>query len=78
MPGHRPKPRRTEPVYAGTGGNFNHSGLSKSQLQSIRQVGKAVLDFLGAQDEVDEHGFYTLWSAESPDILPQPRRKSPR
>ncbi len=77
MPGHRPRPRRTEPVYAGTGGNFNHSGLSKSQLQSIRQVGKAVLDFLGAQDEVDEHGFYTLWSAESPDVLPRPRRKSP-
>ncbi|MCR5347788.1 MAG: CapA family protein [Fretibacterium sp.] len=77
MPGHRPKPRRTEPVYAGMGGNFNHAGLSKSQLQTIRRAGKAVLDFLGAQDDMDEHGFYTLWSSASPDILPHPRRKSP-
>ncbi|MCR4817459.1 MAG: CapA family protein [Fretibacterium sp.] len=77
MPGHRPKPRRTEPVYAGTGGNFNHFGLSKSQLRSIHQTGKAVLDFLGAQDEIDEYGFYTLWSSASPDILPRPRRKAP-
>lgn len=77
MPGRKPRPRRTEPVYAGTGGNFNHAGLSKAQLKAIRQAGKAVLDFLGAQDEADEHGFYTLWSEMSPDILPHPRRKAP-
>lgn len=74
--GHK-KPRRVEVTYAGWGGNFNHSGISKAQLQKIRRAGSAVLQFLGAQDEVDEYGFYTLWSESSSDILPRPRRKSP-
>ena len=70
--------RRTEVVYAGLGGNFNHSGLSGGELGKIRETGRKVLDFLGAQDDHDPWGFYTLWSAASPDVLPKPRRTSPK
>ena len=70
--------RRAEVVYAGTGGSFNHAGLPASELERTRKAGRRVLDFLGADGEPDENGFYTLWSAEDPGRLPIPRLKSPR
>ncbi|MDR3166112.1 MAG: CapA family protein [Synergistaceae bacterium] len=70
--------RLFEIVYAGTGGKFNHYGLPASELKKARAAGKKVLDFLGAQDEPDEDGFYTLWDAASPDILPKGTLKSPK
>lgn len=72
-----PRQRRTEPTYAGTGGTFNHFGISEGRLKEIRRAGRAVLDFLGAQDDIDERGFYTLWTEDAPDVLPTPRRKAP-
>jgi len=70
--------RRAEVAYAGTGGSFNHAGLPPSELERTRKAGRRVLDFLGADGEPDENGFYTLWSAEDPGRLPIPRLKSPR
>lgn len=70
--------RRAEVVYAGTGGSFNHLGLSPSERERNLSAGRGVLDFLGARDEPDAKGFYTLWSAEAPQRLPVPRRKSPK
>lgn len=69
--------RRAEVVYAGTGGSFNHAGLPALELDRTRRAGGRVLDFLGADGEPDENGFYTLWSAEDPGRLPVPRLKSP-
>jgi poly-gamma-glutamate synthesis protein (capsule biosynthesis protein) len=66
-----------EVVYAGMGGKFNHYALPASELKKARAAGKKVLDFLGARDEPDEDGFYTLWDAASPDILPKGTLKSP-
>ena len=73
-----PKGRRTEVVYAGMGGNFNHAGISPAQLKKVRQTGESVLDFLGAQEETDPYGFYTLWTEDAPQTLPKPRRSSPQ
>ena len=70
--------RLFEVVYAGTGGKFNHCGLPASELKKARAAGKKVLDFLGARDEPDEDGFYTLWDAVSPDVLPKGTLKSPK
>ncbi len=72
-----PRRRRTEPVYAGTGIKREEPGLSKEQMKKVRQTGRTILEFLGARDEVDEYGFYTLWDEASPDVLPSPRRKAP-
>lgn len=69
--------RRAEVAYAGMGGSFNHAGLPASELDRTRRAGRRVLDFLGADGEPDENGFYTLWSAEDPGRLPVPRLKSP-
>ncbi|MBQ7559341.1 MAG: CapA family protein [Synergistaceae bacterium] len=77
-----PGQKRTEVTYAGSDENIIASldleGLSKNQIKNLRIVGKNVLDFLGAQDEVDDFGFYTLWKEESADIFPKSRRKSPK
>ena len=77
-----PGQKRTEVTYAGsdedTIATLDFDGLTKSQLKNLRVVGKNVLDFLGAHDEVDEHGFYTIWKEESADVMPKSRRKSPR
>jgi hypothetical protein len=70
--------RLIEVVYAGTGGKFNHDALPASELKKARAAGKKVLDFLGAQDEPDEDGFYTLWDAASPNVLPKGTLKSPK
>ena len=71
------KGRRAEVTYAGTGGSFNHAGLPASEQDRNRTAGQRVLDFLGAAQEPDSEGFYTLWSAEDPGRLPVPRLKSP-
>ena len=77
-----PGQKRTEVTYAG---NYDPSiisldfdGLTKSQISNTRTIGRAVLDFLGAQKRTDEYGFSILWDETSPDILPVSRRKSPR
>ena len=69
--------RKVEVVYAGGGGPFNHAGLPMGELASARKAGGAVLDFLGASTEPDPDGFYTLWDAVSPDVLPMSRRAKP-
>jgi poly-gamma-glutamate synthesis protein (capsule biosynthesis protein) len=66
-----------EVVYAGMGGKFNHYALPASELKKARDAGKKVLGFLGARDEPDEDGFYTLWDAASPDVLPKGTLKTP-
>ena len=77
-----PGQKRTEVTYSGTDENtiekLDFKGLSKSMLAKIRKTGKAVLEFLGAREEVDEYGFYTLWTEEEPEKLPVSKRKSPR
>jgi poly-gamma-glutamate synthesis protein (capsule biosynthesis protein) len=70
--------RRIEAVYAGEGGPFNHAGLPEDELASARQSGRAVLEFLGADSEPGEDGFYTIWDAASPDKYPESRRKTPQ
>jgi poly-gamma-glutamate synthesis protein (capsule biosynthesis protein) len=74
----RTKGRRlVEVVYAGESARFNHAGLPSKELAAARTAGKSVLEFLGAVGSADEEGFYTLWDAVSPDVLPVSRRKSP-
>ena len=77
-----PGQKRTEVTYAGADENIiaslDFEGLTKNQIKNLRVIGQNVLDFLGTQDEADEFGFYTLWSEESADVLPEPRRKSPK
>ena len=74
-----PGQKRTEITYAGSDENtieaLDFDGLSKNQLTKLRVIGQNVLDFLGAQNEADEFGFYTLWREESPDVFPEQRRK---
>jgi poly-gamma-glutamate synthesis protein (capsule biosynthesis protein) len=70
--------RRVEVVYAGKGGRFNHAGLPVDELNRARRAGEAVLEFLGAETDPDEDGFYTLWSLEAPDALPSGKRKAPQ
>jgi hypothetical protein len=65
-------------VYAGESKRFNHAGLAVGELKAAQLAGKAVLDFLGASESSDEEGFYTLWDAVSPEVLPKSRRKSPQ
>ncbi|MDR3264626.1 MAG: CapA family protein, partial [Synergistaceae bacterium] len=69
--------RRFEVVYAGTGTRFNHEGLPRDELNRARAAGARVLEFLGAKGGPDAEGFYTLWDAKSPDVLPVGTRKSP-
>ena len=78
-----PGQKRTEITYAGTDENIinelDFEGLTKNQIKNLRIIGRNVLDFLGAQiDDCDEYGFYTLWSENSPEVLPKSRRKSPK
>ena len=79
-----PGQKRTEVTYAGNDEkvleslDLDFEGLSKTQIKNLRNIGKNVLDFLGAQSEIDEYGFYTLWDETSPDILPKSKRKSPK
>ena len=74
-----PGQKRTEITYAGSDENtieaLDFDGLSKNQLTKLRVIGQNVLNFLGAQNEADEFGFYTLWREESPDVFPEQRRK---
>ena len=77
-----PGQKRTEVTYAGTDEKIieklDFSGLSKSQLNNLRTIGKRVNEFLGAQNETDEYGFYTLWDEKSFDVLPKSKRQSPK
>lgn len=76
-----PGRKRTEVTYAGTNetllNSLDFDGLSKSQVNSLRSIGRSVIDFIGAGKEFDEYGFNILWKEESPDILPKSRKKSP-
>ena len=77
-----PGKKRTEVTYAGSEAaiieKLDFSGLSKTQVNNLRSIGRAVLDFLGAQKVSDDYGFSILWREESGDVLPKSRRKSPR
>ena len=68
---------KIEVMYAGIGGPFNHAGLPAEEIALAREAGRAVLDFLGASEKPDKAGFYTIWDAASPDIMPQNRRETP-
>ena len=76
-----PGSKRTEVTYAGSNETLiktlNFEGLSKSQVNNLRAIGRSVNEFLGAQKVFDENGFNVLWREESPDILPKSRKKSP-
>ena len=76
-----PGSKRTEVTYAGSNETLiktlNFEGLSKSQVNNLRSIGRSVNEFLGAQKVFDENGFNVLWREESPDILPKSKRKSP-
>jgi poly-gamma-glutamate synthesis protein (capsule biosynthesis protein) len=67
-----------EAVYAGEGGPFNHADFPPGELRLAREAGHAVLEFLGADMEPDEGGFYTIWDSASPDKYPESRRKIPQ
>ena len=69
--------RKIEVLYAGSG-EFYNAALPTQELKNARTAGSAVLDFLGAVGGADEEGFYTLWNASAPDVLPKGRRKSPQ
>ncbi|GHV34706.1 hypothetical protein FACS1894187_05850 [Synergistales bacterium] len=56
--------RKIEVVYAGESPRFNHAGLPKTEVAAARKAGKAVLDFLAAQETFDDEGFYTLWEED--------------
>ncbi len=77
-----PGQKRTEVTYAGTDekiiASLDFSGLNKSQLNNLRTIGRQVNEFLGAQNETDEYGFYTLWDEKSFDVLPKSKRKTPK
>ena len=77
-----PGRKRTEVTYSGSDEGLlevlDFSGLSKGQINSLRNTGRLVLDFLGAQKQVDSYGFNVLWREESSDVVPVSRRKSPR
>ena len=77
-----PGQKRTEVTYAGTDekiiASLDFSGLNKSQINNLRTIGRRVNEFLGAQNETDEYGFYTLWDEKSFDVLPVSKRKSPK
>ena len=76
-----PGSKRTEVTYAGNNelliDSLDFDGLSKSQVNTLRGIGYAVNEFLGAQKVFDGYGFNVLWTEESPDIFPKSRRKSP-
>lgn len=76
-----PGSKRTEVTYAGTNEtllkSLDFEGLSKSQVNNLRSIGRSVIEFLGAGKNFDGYGFNIIWSEESPDILPKSKRKSP-
>lgn len=76
-----PGSKRTEVTYAGLDETLletlDFSGLSKSQVNNLRGIGRSVVEFLGARKDFDEHGFNVLWNETSPDVRPESRRKSP-
>lgn len=76
-----PGSKRTEVTYAGNDEalieTLDFSGLSKSQVSNLRNIGRSVIDFLGARKETDEYGFNILWREESRDVLPKSRKKTP-
>ena len=76
-----PGSKRTEVTYAGSNESLivslDFSGLSKSQVKTLRDIGHSVNEFLGAQKVFDGYGFNVLWREESRDVLPKSRRKTP-
>lgn len=76
-----PGSKRTEVTYAGNNESLivslDFDGLSKSQVKTLRDIGRCVNEFLGAQKVFDGYGFNVLWREESRDVLPKSRRKTP-
>ncbi|MBQ7216521.1 MAG: CapA family protein [Synergistaceae bacterium] len=77
-----PGSKRTIVTYAGSEesviAGLDFEGLSVSQVRSLREIGRNVLEFLGAQKVSDDYGYSVLWREESADVLPVSRRKSPK
>ena len=77
-----PGRNRTIVTYAGSEKSvideLDFEGLSKKQVNSLRAIGRNVLEFLGAQKVSDDYGYSVLWREESADVLPKSRRKSPK
>jgi poly-gamma-glutamate synthesis protein (capsule biosynthesis protein) len=48
-----------------------------AETAKAREAGERILDFLGARGEPDEFGYYTVWEASVPDVLPEGRRPTP-
>ena len=76
-----PGAKRTEVTYAGNNEELmktlNFEGLSRSQVNNLRAIGRSVNEFLGVQKVFDGYGFNVLWREESRDVLPKSRKKSP-
>ncbi|MBQ9581626.1 MAG: CapA family protein [Synergistaceae bacterium] len=75
---------KTEVTYAGfdnkTISKLDFKNISKNNLAKLKTIGRAVLEFLGANnlEQADEYGFYTLWDENEPENLPVAKRKSPK
>gem|GEM_PF-1249331 len=70
--------RKVEVMYGGGGeGLFDNEGLPEGEFLAAQRAGREALDFLGASEEPDGEGFYTLWEAAAADIPPQSRRAKP-
>jgi poly-gamma-glutamate synthesis protein (capsule biosynthesis protein) len=48
-----------------------------SEAAKALEAGKRILDFLGAGGKPDAYGFYTVWEASRPSIMPVRRRSAP-
>jgi poly-gamma-glutamate synthesis protein (capsule biosynthesis protein) len=51
--------------------------LTERELKKLAETSEGILDFLGAGHEPDETGYFTLWDAANPDVLPEGAKKSP-
>jgi poly-gamma-glutamate synthesis protein (capsule biosynthesis protein) len=51
--------------------------LPAKETSRALAAGERILEFLGVRGEPDEYGYYTLWDASEPYILPKGTRKSP-
>jgi poly-gamma-glutamate synthesis protein (capsule biosynthesis protein) len=51
--------------------------LSGRDADKALRAGERIMEYIGAEAEVDEYGYYTVWDVSAPDELPEGSRKSP-
>ncbi|MDR2339034.1 MAG: CapA family protein [Deltaproteobacteria bacterium] len=73
-PGGAPVPGAQPQAPAPAEGGEGMPGLLKEQVTLATQAGESVIDFLGASLEPDDLGYYQLWDASAPDVLPTQRK----